>query len=316
MGYKDGKKIHRLNMKYFACLFDTIEKNIPSDCQKIIRKSNFCFKKLSKEEHNKIILSVLKEINSSSLTIAGKQRKNNWENAWAEIRDNFIKNYDVSELTPGYLKPRLQAMRLNGEYIIPVDDHFELNYYRILRRWLFRKYFKNVDNIYEFGCGPGFNLMELAKIYPQKKLFGLDWVQPPIDIVGLASEKFGYNITGHLFDMFSPDNNLEIKENSAVLLIHSLEQLGENYKPFIEFILRKSPKIVVSINTLFELYDDNDLLDYLAIKFEEKRNYIQEYVTILQKLEKESKVEIIKIQKSPFGSLFHYGYSVIIWRPI
>jgi len=35
----------------------------------------------------------------------------------------------------------------------------------------------------------------------------------------------------------------------------------------------------------------------------------------LKKLESENKIEILKIQKVPFGSTYHEGYSFVIWRP-
>ena len=36
---------------------------------------------------------------------------------------------------------------------------------------VFLKFFKNINSIYEFGCGTGHNLIRLAKIFP-KKNFG------------------------------------------------------------------------------------------------------------------------------------------------
>ena len=45
---------------------------------------------------------------------------------------------------------------------------FELDYFRIYRLWLFEKYFKNYENIYEFGCGTGFNLLEGARLFKNK----------------------------------------------------------------------------------------------------------------------------------------------------
>ena len=190
-----------------------------------------------------------------------------------------------------------------------------MNFYKIFRSWIFSEYLFGFDTIYEFGCGTGFNLVELAKLYPEKKLHGLEWVSPSVEILRLLREKCGYNITGHLFDMFSPDKNLEVTPTSAFLAIGALEQIGKNFEPFLEFVLEKRPAIFVHVDSITELYGENNLSDYLALKHDIKRNYLQGYLTRLRELEKEGRVEIMKVQKVSCGGLYHDGYSYIIWKP-
>jgi hypothetical protein len=190
-----------------------------------------------------------------------------------------------------------------------------LHFYKIFRHWLFRKYLSEFDAIYEFGCGTGFNLVELAKLYPKKILHGLEWVEPPQKIMKILRERHGYNITGHLFDMFSPDKNLEVVPGSAFLAIGALEQLGDNFESFLKFVLEKKPSIFVHVDSFVELYDENNLSDYLALKHDIKRNYLNGYLTRLRELEKDGRVEIMQVQKVPCGGLYHDGYSHVIWKP-
>ena len=45
------------------------------------------------------------------------------------------------------------------------------------RQWFIENYFKNTENVYEFGCGSSFNLLHVNRVFPEKKRFGSDFVQ-------------------------------------------------------------------------------------------------------------------------------------------
>lgn len=307
-------KISQITLEDFAKLLGTTVDDIPNDCKELIANFDSRYQEFSQAEHNQIVLGILKKIDSSNLSLAGKEGKERWEKGWSENLQNFIKNdYDVNELVPKYIKPN-QPVRLYHDYTMPFDPNFEIHWYNIFRRWLFKKYLKDVEAIYEFGCGPAFNLVELAKLYPEKKLYGLEWVKSSLDIIKLLAEKFDYNMKGRLFDMFTPDESLDIPENSAILAMGALEQLGTNFEPFLQFILKRSPKIFVHVDSISELYDENILADHLAIKFDKKRKYLEGYLSRLQQLENEGKIEILKTQRVACGSLYHDGYSFIIWK--
>lgn len=304
----------KLYMSDFASLF-----GIGNDIlgyKNLVGKYNFAFRFLETEEKNQLILRILKRIDSPDLHIAGLNGKERWIRDWQEILNSFMaSDCDVNELIPKFIRPN-QPIRLFGDYVMPENPNFELDFYSVYRSWLFRTYLADVPAVYEFGCGTGFNLVELANLYPKKNLHGLEWIEPSVEILRLLRERSGYNITGHLFDMFSPDRNLEVVPSSAFLAIGALEQIGKNFNHFLDFVLKKKPAIFVHVDSITELYDENNLSDYLALKHDIKRNYLQGYLTRLRELEKEGRVEIIKVQKVSCGGLYHDGYSHIIWRPI
>ena len=62
-------------------------------------------------------------------------------------------------------------------------------------------------------------------------------------------------------------------------------------------------------------YNKNNIIDYLAIRYHKKRNYLYGYLTRLQELESEGKIEILKTQRVCFGILYHEAYSFVMWRP-
>ena len=77
-----------------------------------------------------------------------------------------------------------------------------------------------------------------------------------------------------MFDMFTPDYNLKMPNNSGVCTCASLEQLGNNYHKFLDFLFEKKPKIIINMEPIIEFYDDTNLLDYLAIKYHNKIKYL------------------------------------------
>ena len=64
----------------------------------------------------------------------------------------------------------------------------------------------------------------------------------------------------------------------------------------------------------YELYDQNDLFDYVAAAYLRKRGYLQGFLPRLRELEREGVIEILQVQRT-FGSLYHDGYSFVVWRP-
>ena len=84
---------------------------------------------------------------------------------------------------------------------------------------------------------------------------------------------------------------------------------------FLEFLLKKSPELCVNVEGLSELYEQNYLLDYLALKYHKRRNYLDGFLTRLRELEEEEKIDIIKVHHQQFGNLFDDPHSYVIWKP-
>jgi len=305
-----------LDTNSFANLFGTTSDNIDAICGEIIEKFDFCYKIISEKERDEIILSVLKTIDSGDLKPSGKNRKGDWEKGWQENLDAFIaSNYDVSQLSPKYIS-KYNISRVFSRFVKPIDNQFELNFYTVFRHFLFNIYFKPYKNIFEFGCGSGYNLAIINKLFPDKHLTGLDWAESSIKIADALGAGLQASISGKLFDYFQPDYSLDITSDSVVITLNSLEQLGGNYKTFLDFILNKKPALCINAEPILEMYDDNNLMDYLAIKYHKTRNYLAGYYDALKKLESEGRVKIIKAQRVRIGNLFHEGYSFIIWNVV
>jgi hypothetical protein len=67
---------------------------------------------------------------------------------------------------------------------------------------------------------------------------------------------------------------------------------------------------------LLDLYDEANLVDYLAIRYHKKRGYLNGFLPALRDLAAKGRVEILDMRRFYFGSFYHEGYSYVAWRPL
>jgi hypothetical protein len=310
------KKISAVTLEDFAQSFGTTPDDVYEKCSDIINKYDFTFSVIEGIERDMLILNILKRIDSDQQVIGAPERKEVWNKGWEENRDEFISsNCDLNKLIPRFIRYG-QPLRFNRQYIQPSTPAFELNYFVVFRQWLFKTFFTSVSHIYEFGCGTGFNLVALAQLNPDKNLFGLDFVPSSVDLVNKIADHYKYNLRGFLFDMISPDPSFTLEKGSAILTIGAVEQLASKFQAFVKYLMEQPISLCVHVEPAIELYDENNLVDYLAIKFQGKRGYTRNFLPYLKSLEENRKVEILKVKRLFFGSLFLEGYNCIVWRII
>jgi hypothetical protein len=304
----------KIEIADFAELFDTTIDEIQSSCGDMVNDYDFSYDEITGSEKDKLLLEILKKIDCQSLPAAGSDRKPDWESGWDENLQEFQDhNYDTRFLIPKYFK-RKTPLKLRNQLILPASDSFEYHYLSVFRKWLFLKYFSKAESIYEFGCGSADNLVLLSKLFPGKQLYGYDWTRTSGKIIDLLRTAKNLNINGGCFDFFQPDKNVDFNANSGVLTFGALEQTGARYHEFLNFLLEKAPSIVVNVECLDDFYDENSLLDYLALSYHNKRHYLSHYYKKLVELEAMGKIEIIKSSHHRFSNIFNDTHSFIIWK--
>lgn len=102
---------------------------------------------------------------------SGPDYKNIWDKGWGGNLANYKRSNDIQDLLPRYVKKN-EFIRFSKNYILPQDADFESNFVTVLRSHFACKYFGDVDEIYEFGCGTGLNLIHISELLPGKKLWG------------------------------------------------------------------------------------------------------------------------------------------------
>jgi hypothetical protein len=303
-----------INISILAKLFKTSVFEINKYCSKnLIKKIIFMY--LNNKEKNDLTIEIINKILTDKQIIASRGRKNKWSKGWSETLSIYKKSGKSKSLLPKFYTARQNKyFRLGGNFIKTNDTSFEVKMIDIYRDWYFKKYFSKVKNIYEFGAGTGHNLLKLAEIFPKKKLFGSDFVPASVKILKLIAKRKNIQLKSFIFDMAKPNKKIKLQNNSAVYTAGSIEQLGGNIDQFIKYILSQKPKIVVHIEPCADFYNVKRLPDYLGSLFQSKRGYTANLLAKLKKLQKNDKIKIVKLCKSPFGSAMMEGYNLIVWK--
>lgn len=267
---------------------------------------------LSEQEYEKYLIDVIDTL-TSDIVYSGKHRISDWEKGWGENLNNFINSEDIFELVPKYHSKR-DLVRWNQQIIKPRNKRFDYFIHTIFVDSIIKHYLKDVENIFEFGCGPAYHLLRLSNQLPDVNFFGLDWAKASQDLISAINSKLGNNIKGYNFNFFEPNMEIDIPSNSGIYTIAALEQVGENFQLFIDFLLQKKPSICVHLEPIDELLDSKNLVDNLSIKYFRKRNYLKGFLPYLEKLEKDNVIEILDKRRIYSGSYFIEGHSLIVWK--
>lgn len=251
-------------------------------------------------ERDALLLRILKNIAEAKPHADAEA----WERGWTQALENFRDLPLVSSLLPAFIKD-YEPTRHRGGFHRGVS---EMVYVCSIHDWLAEQIL-DCDNVYEFGCGTGFNLVALAKRAPEKCYVGLDRSYASAQLVLEAAEALELPILSGQFDMLEP--RADMPHNVGAFTFGSMEQLGD-FKPFIEWLLKQKPRIVVHIEPIPELLDPDNLVDWLSLEFHRKRGYT---VGLLPYLQAHPQIEVMHVERSHFGSLFLESYARIVWRP-
>ena len=304
-----------LTLADLAALFGAPKDEIVALCGEELGRANLRYRRLAPARRDALLLEIMQRIDSLDLPSAGKERQGAWENGWQQNLDEFIRSgHDVEALVPKYFKKHV-PVRLLRDYVLPEDPDFVLNFTRLFRTWLFRRYLPAAGSIYEFGCGPASHLAWLAREYPEKKLYGFDWARPSQAIIREMASHYGWKISGGHFDFFAPPAGLTLDPQSTVYTFGALEQVGTRHEDFLQFLLRARPALCIHVECIHEFYDERCLSDHLALKYHKRRKYLDGYLTRLRELEAQGRVEILRQHHQQFGNLYDDSHSLVVWRP-
>ena len=270
---------------------------------------------LNEDEKDNSIRGIIDFLLSEFVVYAGEHRFKDWDNGWGENLKDFEKTRSISSIIPKYFG-KYPVNRLNRKFVKSDDKNYEVKMLSILQYWIFDKYFKESTSIYEFGCGTGHNLLRVREVNQYAKLWGMDWAPSSQTLINGIANLIDQNLFSHNFDYYKPDLNFKLDNKASVYTFASLEQTGNNYKDFIQYLIKNKPDICVHIEPTSETLDENNLLDYLSIKYFNKRNYLNGFINHLKELESKKIVKIIDIKRSYIGSYYIDGYSIIVWKPI
>lgn len=287
---------------------------IDPQLKKQIEDFDLRYRELTKEERDYYILHNF-NILTNDIVVSGKHRINEWESGWEENLNLFKSSKNINDLIPKY-HGKNRIVKWMGDVVMPLTENFDYKIHICFVDAIVRHYLNDVTNIFELGCGPAYHLIRLNQYNKKINLYGTDWATSSQKIIDSINEILDLNITPINLDFFNPNYEIIIPENTGIYTVASLEQIGEEYKKIVDFIIDKKIKVCVHMEPIGEILDDEKLIDYLSIKYFEKRNYLKGYLNYLETLESQGKIEIINKQRIYSGSYFVEGHSLIVWRPI
>ena len=267
---KQNDAVKTLGVEDFQEVFGEILSDYVKGC---IKEYQFEYGEIALEEFQALLLKIVKTLNSDQVVRAGEHRLDEWEKGWGENL-NLIESGSptINNLIPKYFE-KYNVVRWNGRFIQPLTERFEKNSLSIILDWIFDKKLRGVNSIYEFGCGTGHNLFRVRAVNKEAKLWGLDWASSSQKIINkMREDGVDENIFSNNFDYFKPDIAFELDTDSVIYTVASLEQIGSNWKSFVDYLLLKKPKLCIHIEPIGELLSQDVLLDYLSVEYF-KKNY-------------------------------------------
>jgi len=303
-----------VSLAQFAGMVGVGVGEIPTSIAEALRSEPLLYRRLATPERDTVLQQLLEQLLSPELPPVGKHRQVVWEQGWSETLDEFVAaGYDVGKLIPKYTRLG-EAIRFGGDYAQPRDADFEVRLSRYQRQVLFQKYFRDCANVYEFGCGTGLNLVYLAKTLPKARVVGLDWVHSSRKLVEAIARRHP-SVDFRHFDFFSVEP-FGLGAASGACTVTALEQVGEDFKPFLEFLIEARPQIVLHIEPVEEMYDAGNLFGYIGRAYHRKRRYLSGFLGELERLESAGRIRILQKHQTGFGIQRHDPFSLIAWRPI
>lgn len=308
----DTDRVERLTPEDFIDAFGEVP--TPYVAQRIY-EYDFRYRPLDAAGRDETIRQIVDVLNSGGHAPAGEARLANWNEGWGAHLGNVSKDFRPADIVPGYFG-KYPTLRWQQEFIAPLHKEFEYRSLAVIEDWLFDKYLRNVDHAYEFGCGTGHNLFRVRDVNPHAQLWGLDWAPSSQQILARLNELgIDKNLYGRHFDLFAPDDALTLAPGSAVVTVAALEQTGDRFRPFIDYLLRQKPALCIHIEPIAELLDPHNLLDSLSLAYFRHRNYLSGFLEHLHLEGAAGRLKIEMARRTSIGSLFIDGYSVVVWSP-
>ena len=274
------------------------------------------YEELTSEERDSYILEVVEQLIRNDLSVAGEHRLPEWERGWAENFEALKRGKNLESLIPGY-HGKHRLLRWKQRIIRPLVPYFDYRIHCLIVDWAIETNLCHVNALYEFGCGPAYHLLRVRRYNPKARLVGLDWAKSSQSIISeIMAAGIETNIEGRNFNFYEPDYSLDFSPNSGILTVAALEQVGECFEPFLQFLLQKKPAICVHLEPIDEFMNQKHLIDRLSVLYCRKRNYLHGFLTRLRQLQDQNKVKLHREQRTYTGSFFIEGHSLVVWSPV
>ena len=290
-------------LNHFNILYDDLPESIQLQLDKFFPIQ---YDELNSEQY--------KEYYELCLEMLNKKLEVDWQDDWFSVLQNLRTNDDnvKSIIRPKWFRERA-FVNIQNCLSLTETSYVDWEYQLITRQMLFYTHLKDIENICEFGSGSGTNFYLINEILQNKNFILSDISVTSLKIIEELKRKLNRNNLIYSNIDIEQDIDLQLPDNTAVITTSVLEQIGDNYKNFINFILKEKPQIVINVEPIVELLDSKNGFDNVMNLYCEKRKYLAGYLTELEKLEKQKKIKIIMKKRTMVSGTFIEN-SVLIWK--
>jgi len=310
----------KLGVNDFSESFGIDHRRIPPRTLDLILKHDFQLDEMSYEDRERQLLNIIDFIKNDKKSILSSERQWVWDQGWSENLDEFRSlpplGKNIKALTPKFIKSN-EIIRYKSKFWRTANPDFEIDYIHVLREFIFETYFSSVSTLCEFGAGSGHNLLHASCSLPNIHLIGTDYAASALQLMREVGISKGLSLEVNQFDIRTPhDSSLKLPGECGVLTMCAIEQVGDNFANFFDFLINAKVQICVNVEPTNEFFDLTILEDYLAAWFQGKRGYPTTIARNLYELESKNLIKIHKIKRLNFGSKFSEGYNLFVWSPI
>jgi hypothetical protein len=290
-------------LNHFNILYDDLPQTIKIQLDKFFPIN---YNELDSEQY--------KEYYELCLGVLNKKLEIDWQDDWFSVLQNLETNNENVKLI---IRPKWfrESAFVNIQNCLSLTKtpYVDWEYQLITRQMLFYTHLKDIENICEFGSGSGTNFYLINEILQNKSFILSDISVTSLKIIEELKRKLNRNNLTYSNIDIEQDIDLQLPDNTAVITTSVLEQVGDNYKNFINFILKEKPQIVINIEPIVELLDSKGKFDNVMNLYCEKRKYLIGYLTELEKLERQKRIKIVMKKRTMVSGTFIEN-SVLIWK--
>jgi SAM-dependent methyltransferase len=272
------------------------------------------------DEDNQTQIQHMGQLNTSqNFRVSSHESNPIWEKGWEEVYQRLADSENIVEdiLKPQYFG-KSDCLRFEGQFIRTQSKSFEYQMDLLIRKVVFYKYLSTAEAITELGCGTGNSLLLINELLPNKKLIGADWATSSQKLLEKIAQATNADIEGVNFNMFTLEGKerLKLNQQTTLLTVHALEQLGSDFGHLLAHIIKCKPKLCIHLEPINEFYQEGNSFDHIAKTYHAKRNYLQGFHSQLKNLESNGVIKIIEDRRLGFGGIYHEAYNLIVWKVI
>ena len=174
------------------------------------------------------------------------------------------------------------------------------------------------SNLVEIGAGYGSIILNLAKknLANDLSIIATEWTPSGRSIITELARNEKIEVEVGYCDLSAEKViDLHVPKDSVIFTTGVFPCIKKLRKESFIHLAKFKPKAVVHFEPFFEEYTTSNLWDLLVQSYILKNDYNRNGLSVLEELEKDGTIKILKRRKAYWGINAIFPYSILIWKP-